>query len=415
MSIKHLIFAAVSGTRTPTGYWMNSVPVPTYGSPTGVCADDSGNSYFAMWDDWNQTSVILKFDVNGQVLWQKNLPGVGINGLAKNGSAGIIACGVHYSGVSHYALLSISSIGALTWSYHYGTASQESGYLLNVAVAASGNIYACGFYYGTGVDNLRDGTVMKFSSTGTLTWQKHYTGTTKVDRAFSLALDSSENVWVIGEGGSQASGRMLLKFDSNGNSTLSRSVAGAECYGVDTDSSGNVYFHSERHAVCKMNSAGTKSWEKYQGIYNEWISTISVDPSNGDVYVLQDAVAEGDGYWLYKYNTSGTLIWFRSLGNSGYEQVTYSGRQMVVTSDSVFITLKHSGSGNAIFLKLRKDGTVIGDTPPLNYRASSATSGDGTLAMAAATFSIVTRSGIAAISYTQAVTVSSLAVSNTIL
>lgn len=413
MSIKHLIFAAAAGAKTPTGYWMNAVPV--LGSPTGVCADDSGNSYFAMWDEWTETSVILKFDVNGQVLWQKNLPGVGINSLAKNGSAGVIACGVRYSGVAHYALMSISAAGALNWSYSYGTAGQESGYLLGVAVAASGNIYACGFYHGTGVDYLRDGSVMKFSSTGALTWQKHYTGTSKIDRGFAIALDSSENVWVVGQGGNATSGQMLLKFDTNGNNTLSRVMAGDGPYGVATDSSGNVFFQSERHSVCKMNSSGTKLWEKYQGQWNEWISTISVDPS-GDVYVLHDAVAENDGFWLYKYDTSGNLIWFRSLGSSGYDHALYAGRQMVVTSDSIFITLSHTGSGKGIFLKLRKDGTVIGNTPPVNYRNYSAPfTGNGTTAMAAASFSIVTRSGIAAISYAQPLNASSIAVVNKIL
>lgn len=413
MSIKHLIFAAAAGAKTPTGYWMNTVPA--LGNPTGVCADDSGNSYFAMWDDWTQASVIFKFDVNGQVLWQKSLPGVGINGLAKNGSTGIIACGVHYSGVAHYALMSISAAGALNWSYNYGTAGQESGFLLNVAVAASGNIYACGYFHGTGVDYARDGSLMKFSSTGALTWQKHYTGTTKVDRGFSIALDSSENVWVIGEGGNATSGQMLLKFDTNGNNTLSRVMTGDGPFGLDTDSSGNVYFQSERHSVCKMSSAGVKSWEKYQGQWNEWISTISVD-SAGDIYVLHDAVAEGDGFWLYKYNSSGTLIWFRSLGSTGYEHIPFAGRQMVVTADSIFISLWHYSSSNAVFLKLRKDGTVLGNTPPLNYRShSNPFTGDGATAMTAASFSIVARAGIAAISYAQALDASSRTVVNTIL
>ena len=89
----------------------------------------------------------------------------------------------------------------------FGDTDQDVGY--SVTVDSSGNIYTTGLFQGTvdfdpgaGTANLtsngnKDAAVLKLDSSGNYVWAKSFGGT-RMDFAWSVAVDSSGNVYTTG-------------------------------------------------------------------------------------------------------------------------------------------------------------------------------------------------------------------------
>lgn len=144
--------------------------------------------------------------------------------------------------------------------------SSKSAYVLDVAVDATGNVYATGYFssmqafgtYTLSSPAYEDGFITKLDANGNFLWANAFGGSND-DGGNALALDASGNVYLTGyfkniltigtQTLSSATGwgdqdAFLAKLDGSGNVLWARSYGGNgkdEALEVCTDATGNVY------------------------------------------------------------------------------------------------------------------------------------------------------------------------------
>jgi hypothetical protein len=160
------------------------------------------------------------------------------------------------TGTRDFFVTKYNSSGVLQYTKQMGVAGKKT-HGSSVATDASGNVYVAGYTEGGLGGNTLTGTtdffVTKYNSSGVLQYTKQM-GVAGADTfGFSVATDASGNVYVAGDttgglGGNTLTGTtdfFVTKYNSSGvlQYTKQMGVAGKNTYGysVATDTSGNVY------------------------------------------------------------------------------------------------------------------------------------------------------------------------------
>lgn len=195
--------------------------VYTYGSDI----DSSDNIYLAGTADYsysgNSTSAILmKYNSSLTLQWWKVLGSTTNNNndyfydVKVDSSGNPIACGYTVSqGQGGYDVLvaKYNSSGVLQWQKTYGTSSDDYG--RNIVFDSSGNIYVAGYSTQTGNPSF----IMKLNSSGVLQWAKSFDSTTtSIDQLWGIALDSDENIVVVGRTFINATSLATYRLPSDG-------------------------------------------------------------------------------------------------------------------------------------------------------------------------------------------------------
>lgn len=267
----------------------------------------------------------------------------------------------------------------------------------------SGNVYAAGYFVGTGsfvfgtgvavtgVSSGWNAVLVKYNASGTAQWAKAVSTGFSDSRFFSVATDSSGNVYVVGyifdtgnynfgdgvtaAGPSSTYNLVLVKYNASGTAQWAKTVSsGSEetsFNGVTVDGSGNVYaagyiggqvtydfgnsvtatgvIPAYNAVLVKYNSSGTAQWAKTVTAAPESSQFVSVTTdSSGNVYAAgwvyeTGAYGFGDSVTaagassdtnlvLVKYNASGTAQWAKTVSSGSSANYFYG-----VTTD---------GSGN---------------------------------------------------------------------
>jgi enterochelin esterase-like enzyme len=234
-----------------------------------------------------------------------------------------------------------------------GTAQEERAG--GVAVDAAGNVYqalaAGGSVDGQPFAGDKDLVLVKDSPTGTRLWTREL-GTTRLERAYGVAIDGAGNAVVTGyttgdldgaHGGNTTDDVFVVKFDPAGNRLWLRqfgvpSVADRG-YAIDVDSSGNVYVTGYTRGdlagpnqgdkdvyVAKLDPAGAQLWLRQFGSPGEdkaWGVAATGDGirlggmTSG---ALGTAVGALDG-WVARYDAAGNRAWLTQFGTSANEEV----------------------------------------------------------------------------------------------
>ncbi|MBU2513753.1 SBBP repeat-containing protein [bacterium] len=256
---------------------------------------------------------LMKLDSSGDTLWVNQLGtentltnytdaqtfGVA---LAVDGSNDIIVGGITNDtlgdskiGNTDIILSKFDSAGNRTWLKQLGTSYDD--YLKDVAVATSGNIYFTGYTYGT-VDASYDYSVYeenhdyteiflaKYNSSGSEQWMKQ-AGSGVNDWSNSLAIDTSENVYITGETMGDVTGDnvgytdlVILKYNSSGDRTWV-TQAGSTVYdsanGITIDSSNDIYITGKTYGELNSKKNEDDSFSAFLSKYNDvdgsWIWT----------------------------------------------------------------------------------------------------------------------------------------------
>jgi hypothetical protein len=190
----------------------------------------------------------------------------------------------------------------------------------------------------------------------TLSWNT-FIGGTDSDNAFAISLDSSGNVYVVGDSDSTwgsplnahtggHSDGFVAKLNSSGVLQWNTFIGGTDDDGVraiSTDSSGNLYVVGYSYGpwgsplnayaggysdgfVAKLNSRGVLQWNTFiGGTGGDGASAISID-SNGNLYVGGDSTIStwgsplnarsGWDAFVAKLNSSGVLQWNSFVGGN---------------------------------------------------------------------------------------------------
>jgi uncharacterized delta-60 repeat protein len=418
-------FLALAGAGAVT-YWLSTLGGSSQDYGNSVATDSSGNSYSL--GETNSTGagnrdfLLAKRDPAGTIQWQRVLGGSGndfgysvaidsSNNVYVTGSTGSTGAGSNDLLVAKY-----NSSGTIQWQRVLGGSGTDAG--RSVAIDSSDNVYVFGDTGSTGAGGV-DFLLAKYNSSGTIQWQRVLGGSGS-DAGRSVAIDSSDNVYVLGYENSTGAGGfdfLLAKYNSSGTIQWQRVLGGSgNDFGesVAIDSSDNVYVLGRSSStgaggtdllLAKYNSSGTIQWQRVLGeTGDDYGQSVAIDSSD-NVYVLgyTSSGAGGTDFLLAKYNSSGTIQFQRVLGGTGADQ----GYAVTIDSSNnvyVFGFTVSTGAGSVDYLlaKLPNDGSLTGtyvlDGVNIIYAASSLTAATSTLTAATSSLTSATSTLTAATS-----------------
>lgn len=268
-----------------------------------------------------------------------------------DGASSLYVAGqVTTSGTNYIHLLKYNSAGTLQWQYRFGSSS-GTGYSL--AVDSSGNLYLLGVTGSTG-------RLYKLNSSGAIQWQKSFSQGVP----FGVKVDSSGNIIVQFYG--QNPYPVLAKLDSTGSTVTwvrQASTSGQSFFynSLAIASSGNIYIcgletaggGADNFIIVKYNSSGTIQWKRRTTFNSPSTSATGIVlDSSENVYVSGVASNTPVG-WLYKLDSSGAFVWSRSFS-------TCYGGTLVIDSTYtyLYVTGAKTTPSAQYIIKFDTSGTV---------------------------------------------------------
>ncbi|HKZ21803.1 MAG TPA: SBBP repeat-containing protein, partial [candidate division Zixibacteria bacterium] len=212
-------------------------------------------------------------------------------------------------------------------------------------------------------------------------WVRRYNGPGNgVDVAHALVVDKDGNVYVTGQSGVTTSDYLTIKYYPNGDTVWVRRYIGPGgfgdyAYSIAVDSSGNVYVTGESNgigtsqdfATIKYYPNGDTAWvRRYNGPGNdnEEEPSLAIDNS-GNVYITGRSADVGSvyDYATIKYDASGNEVWIRRYNGPGdsddqtndiavdsFGNVYVTGRSFSgITYD--YATIKYSPAGDTLWVR----------------------------------------------------------------
>lgn len=216
--------------------------------------------------------------------------------------------------------------GFFQWVRTWGGSSYDEGF--GVATDSTGNIYVTGWFSGTvdfnpgtGVFNLtsngwEDAYLTKFDTNGNFIWAGSWGSDEDWDAGLSVAVDTSNNVFVTG-----FYSETTVDFDP-GPGTSNRTSAGWE----------DIY-------ISKFNSSCVFQWVRDWGYDDTDAGTSVTTDGSGAAYitgwVYRTTATDSEDVFLRKYSATGTLNWSRVWGGDWEDY----GRGVVAdSSGNVYVT-----------------------------------------------------------------------------
>jgi uncharacterized delta-60 repeat protein len=417
MSLIRLGFWAASGAGG-VSYWIATFGGSGNDTGMSIATDSSGNSYAAGYtasegagsDDLS----ISKYNAAGIIQWQRILGGASLdraNGVSVDSSSNVYAVGRTAStggGGTDFLITKYNSSGTLQWQQSLGGTGNEIAN--DVSIDSAGNIYVLGKTIASGGAGGNQLFLAKYNSSGTLQWQRTLEGAV-TDTGESVAIDSADNVYAVGGTDSEGAGGidlLLAKYNSSGTLQWQRTLGGSSTdagYGIAIDSSDNVYCvgdtlsqgaGSDDFLIAKYNSSGTLQWQRLLGGSDSDEGTSIAIDSADNLYALGRSGAYPSwDFCIAKYNSAGTIQWQRTLGGPGIDL----GKGITLDSnDNLFVIGEATsiGEGGREFLlaKIPSDGSLTGtyvlDGVNVIYAASSLTAATSTLTSSTSTLTAVT-------------------------
>ena len=339
-----------------------------------LAVDSSENVYITGSSAGIGTSTDLttiKYNSSGSLQWVARYNGPGNSGdvgqsLAVDSSGNVYVAGysVGSSTNTDYVTIKYNSSGNQVWVARYDGPVSGGDNAWSLALDSFGNVYVTG--YSLGIGNQYDYATIKYDTDGNELWVMRYDGPVNMfDRAWSLALDSSGNVYVTGisRGIGAQPDYATVKYDTDGNELWVRRYDGPgnsddQAYAVVVDSSGNVYVTGESkgsdalfdYATIKYDTNGTQQWvTRYNGPgrAEDRGRSLSLDPS-GNVYVTGWSVGSLGGtahnYATIKYDSNGNEVWVMRYDGPGIDE-DWAYSIALDSIGNVYVTGRSSGSG----------------------------------------------------------------------
>jgi hypothetical protein len=274
----------------------------------GIAVGSAGNIYV--------TGITSSTNFNG-----------GSNNLGANNS--------HRGGGTDAFAARLTFDGALSWATYLGGTGPDDGYA--IALDSSGNPYMTGatmsenFTGGSnnlGMNNARQGFddafVVKLTPDGAMSWGTHLGGDS-YDFGNGIALDSSENIYVVGE-----------TWSDNFSASINSYRGGADAF------------------VAQVSSAGVLVWSTYLGgMQDDWAAGIAFDVSDS-MYLTgsteggftggsnnagaNNNLKGGSDAFAAKMTTTGALTWATYAGglyaDQGFGIAVDTGGNACITGTS---------------------------------------------------------------------------------
>lgn len=369
-----------------------------------VTFDSNGNLYAGgnTTDSAIVYESVIATDTTGALRWQQRVASNPTAQPFKNTCASRDANGVYFGSMTYNSSVGVMNVLNLNAAGSVITQRQiASGYYVQdtpqgLDVDSSGNVHAA-FVGQSQSNNSYDMQLVKYSSAGTIAWQKTGQASAYIHYCNGVRVDASGNVYVSGHYRYNGAGVVfranLTKFDSAGTVLWKRMLTHTgHVYAAGTafDSAGGAYLLCQSNVsgdgadmtLVKYDSAGTLQWQRQLtgSSTSDTPYAIYVDASDF-IYITGISNAGGSNkVQIAKYNTSGTIQWQRRLSTT----VATEGHAIQVNGSVMYISgLTASAANDILIAKLPSDGSGLGTytvgSNAYTYEASTLTDSAGGL------------------------------------
>jgi hypothetical protein len=369
----------------------------------GICADGDGYVYAT---GYVRTPAVrgeittTMLAPNGDTLWMRFYPGAHdmwseVRGrhIATDGAQNVYVAGEAAFATEFSAdiiILKYDSQGVLLWDRNHNGSSNNDDEALDIGLDADTNVYVTGVSRSTGQGD--DMVTVKYDKGGTHQWTKTLNGLSNSDdRAEDLCVGPTGNIYVVGTTQNAPSDKDVttIKYLPNGDTAWVRHFAGFPgseyCggWGVTADDIGNVFvvgyigislFASRDFLIIKYNSQGDTVWtQTYDGpagdrdeaVYVELDETgnvVVVGPSKGSTnptgwmdYLTLKCNPNGDTLWSRRYNSTTSA---ESANDIPYDLAVDTGGNIYVSGTSDHDTFA-STEDDILVVKYSPDGDQL--------------------------------------------------------
>jgi hypothetical protein len=337
---------------------------------------DGSTSYFAVRDNLDY-AYIIKIDSTKGIVWQRRIDSSSaaadnISKIQVASSGNVYVCGdysTNNSGSNNkFFILKYDSNGDLLWNKTFNSSLNRSS--VDISLDSSENIYFCG-----GVTNANgDGEVLKLNSSGERQWSG-YLNRYVSDNINAGAKNIVSDIFVCGgqthTNGAGSWEATIYRFNVSNGSLSNQIVLTGPDYlytrGIAQHTDGSIYatlnrysYPDEKFYLVKYNSSLSKQWDvliNQPG--NNIVSRCQTD-SSGNVYIYTGG---SDGsISLLKINSSGTTQWQRRITFTSSPHTGSHVSLEIDNSGSFYIAwlAGTAGSYKSVFAKLPTDGSKTG-------------------------------------------------------
>jgi len=281
-------------------------------------------------DNTSSEGCIVKYSQDGNAKWNVRIQGQGTTTVW---------------GTATDSMDNVYAVGSITT-----TTAANIATFFN-ADGSIGGTYAMRIGSGT------DAFIVKYNTAGRFQWAASVSGPSVSCTAYSVAIDTSGNAYVVGAGGAA----VLTAYNANGTAfgTTLASAGGGDAFIVKYNSSGTVQWVARVASTATDIAYGIavdSSGNAYVTGQGGSAVTITAYSSNGAAFGTTLANSGLNDVFTVKYNSSGTVQWVARVASSAAD-VGYAAA--VDSSGNVYIT---GGAGAATTTAFNSNGTAFSPT-----------------------------------------------------
>jgi len=222
-------------------------------------------------------SFLVKYNTNGDTLWKRTAQESGYqssqyNSLAIDTSGNVYAGGNAYVNTTwgDFLVVKYNSAGTKLWSGIYGVSNHDD-HARKIALDRYSNVYITGTGYNLQMSDPYDYLTVKYNTAGVQQWVRMYNRST--DESYNITVDYTDNIIVTGSSSPPGHGPnyCTIKYNPSGDSQWVRIYADSTsnpydiAYSLIVDSSNNVYISgrggvSGPATTIRYSSNGVQQW-----------------------------------------------------------------------------------------------------------------------------------------------------------
>lgn len=293
---------------------------------TAIALDSSENIYLGGF--FSRPSYydicFVKYNNVGKYQWNRTFGGgfTNLGGpMVIDSSDNILIAGWIYnnnSGNDDIVLIKYDSSGNYQWNKTWDSGKDDRCY--TIVSDSLENIYLAGSLF-SGWNN-EDFCLVKYDNLGNYLWNRTWGGSNN-DICWAIALDSSDNIFLVGDTKSFGAGNFdmcLVSYNSTGDFQWYNTWGGSDCdfcRAIVFDTLENMYLAGSTYdagfsdfCLVKYNKLGVYQWNRtWGGESFDYCNSMLIDPSEN----LYLAGTKGDQYSLVVYDTNGNFQWTKSV------------------------------------------------------------------------------------------------------
>lgn len=323
----------------------------------------NGNSFIVI-GDYNNDAIIVKYDLNGEIIWEKSYGGsegecfYDVCNVADGYIAVGLTCsndipGIDFKGILDAIIVKYDLNGEVVWQKNYGGSTNEyfiSAVVTNDAIVAVG-LSSSQDIIGTDHGEESDAIIVKYDLNGNILWQKNYGGSSF--EMFRDVISTNDGFIVVGETSStdiiglplendyNYEIAIIVKYDLSGNVVWQKGYGEKEINrfnGIDVLQDGCIVAGIEDRKdaiIVKYDFTGNVVWKKTYGT------------TAGDSF--SDIIVVDEGYIAVGNNSNSAHIaklgFYNNINSSSSENGTYEVDKTKATQNEIVtITLRPSNN-----------------------------------------------------------------------